>query len=95
MLEVSGVVTMISFSSNGPFLETNKGVLKVEFYTPPASSSQTGTITEAIIREHWITQNSENLVWLPPEYRSACSAFQNNVLALGCLSGMVVFLEFS
>jgi WD40 repeat protein len=93
-LKVDGVVTMMSFSSNGPFLETNKGFLKVKFYMPPTSSSQTDTITEAIVQNHWITRNSENLVWLPPEYRPACSAFQDNILALGCLSGMVEFIEF-
>jgi WD40 repeat protein len=93
-LEVNGIVTMMSFSTNGPFLETNKGVLEVEFYTPPVSSPQTNTITKAI-REHWLTRDSENLIWLPPEYRPACSAFQNNVLVLGCSSGQVVFIEFS
>ncbi|KAH6715923.1 prolyl oligopeptidase-like protein [Leptodontidium sp. MPI-SDFR-AT-0119] len=94
-LEVDSTVTIVSFSTDGPFLETNIGVLQVEFYTPLASLPRTDTIMEVINRGHWLVRGSENLVWLPPEYRPICSAFQNNVLALGCSSGLVVFILFS
>ena len=92
--EVNVAVEMISFSTKGPFLETNRGLLKAECYRPPASLSQTDPITKIFVKKHWFTRDLENLLWLPPEYRPTCSAFQNNVFALGCSSGIPTFVEF-
>jgi WD40 repeat protein len=94
-LEIDVEVEMISFSTKGSFLETNRGLLKVECYTPPVSMIQADTITEIFVKKHWLTQGSESVLWLPPSYRPTCLAFQNNVLALACLSGHLIFMEFS
>jgi hypothetical protein len=42
-----------------------------------------------------VTQDGQNLLWLPPDYRAECSAFLNNMLVLGCRSGQVTFIEFA
>jgi WD40 repeat protein len=76
-LDADVKVEMISFSTMGPFLETNTGLLKVECYTPPpVSLLQTDPITKLLVKTHWLTRDSENLLWLFPEYRPTCSAFQ-------------------
>ena len=46
------------------------------------------------IKEEWITKGERNLLWLPPIYRPCCSAFQDNLIALGLPSGMVKFIGF-
>src|SRR3954466_8786434 len=38
----------------------------------------------------WITCNSENLLWLPPEYRPLRSAVTASTVAIGCASGRVL-----
>jgi len=88
-------VSSVTFSPDGPFLETNRGLLKVECYTPPVSLIQSDSIAKIFVKEHWIAQDLQQLLWLPSEYRPTCSAFRNNVLALGCSSGQLIFLEFS
>lgn len=37
----------------------------------------------------WITYNSENLLWLPPEYRPSCSAVSGGMIGIGAGSGEV------
>ncbi|KAL6230696.1 WD40-repeat-containing domain protein [Aspergillus navahoensis] len=45
----------------------------------------------------WITRNSKNWLWLPPEYRPNCSAVGRlaSNLALGTASGRILILGFS
>jgi WD40 repeat protein len=94
-LKIDAEVEMISFSTKGPFLETNRGLLKVECYTSPVSILQTDTITEIFVKEHWLTRGSEKVLWLPPDYRPTPLAFQNNVFAFARLSGHLIFVECS
>jgi WD40 repeat protein len=94
-LEIDVEVEMISFSTKGPFLETNRGLLKVECYTSPVSILQTDTITEIFVKEHWLTRGSEKVLWLPPDYRPTPLAFQNNIFAFARLSGHLIFVECS
>ena len=42
----------------------------------------------------WITCNSENLVWLPSEYRPSSSAVTASTIAIGCASGRVLVFNF-
>ncbi|GJC77672.1 vegetative incompatibility protein HET-E-1 [Colletotrichum liriopes] len=43
----------------------------------------------------WITRNSVNLLWLPPEYRPIVSAVMGSAVAIGCGTGQVLVLRFS
>jgi WD40 repeat protein len=85
------VIKNISFSTTGPFLQTDRGLLRVSHYSPDAASL---VITEIFVSENWVTRNSEKLLWLPPEYRPTCSTFASNILVLGLSSGRVTFMEF-
>ncbi|OGE49412.1 hypothetical protein PENARI_c021G00237 [Penicillium arizonense] len=42
----------------------------------------------------WITWNSGNLLWLPPDYRPYTSAVSLSKLSLGCRSGRVSIFDF-
>ena len=93
-LEVGANVRTLSFTS-GPYLQTNRGILKLRSYPPLVSLPQIESVTNLFVKEHWVTRDLENFIWLPFEYRPACSAFKNNILVLGHLSGQVTFIKFS
>jgi WD40 repeat protein len=94
-LEVGAILRILSFSTSGPYLQTDRGLLKVKSYSLPVSLPQIDPVTNLFVKEYWITRDSENLVWLPSEYRPICSIFKNNILVFGCSSGQVTFMEFS
>ncbi|KAJ5776942.1 Pfs NACHT and WD domain protein [Penicillium odoratum] len=43
----------------------------------------------------WITWNSENLLWLPPEYRPVAYTVSLSKVTFGCSSGRVFFFNFN
>ena len=88
------VIKNTSFSTTGPFLQTDRGLLRVSHYSPDAASPVITEANEIFVSENWVTRNSEKLLWLPPEYRRICSTFASNVLVLGLSSGRVTFIEF-
>jgi WD40 repeat protein len=44
---------------------------------------------------YWITDNDTNIVWLPSEYRSNCSATWNRSIVIGHFSGRISFFRFT
>jgi WD40 repeat protein len=93
--EVGATVRTLSFPISGPYLQTDRGLLKVKSYSPPVSLPQIDPVTNLFVDEYWITRDSEKLLWLPSEYRPICSTFKGNILVFGCSSGQVTFMEFS
>jgi WD40 repeat protein len=94
-LEIGATVRMLSFSINGPYLQTDRGLLKAKSYSPLVSLPQIDPVTNLFVKEYWITQGLEKLLWLPSEYRPICSTSKGNILVFGCSSGQVIFMEFS
>ena len=95
LLGVDVAISRLSFSKEGPYLETDRELLSIQ---PPHTSTfptQAQLPHKIFVKEHWVTREMENLLWLPSNYRATCSAFQHNILALGHLSGHVTFIEFS
>lgn len=45
-------------------------------------------------RRVWITWDSENLLWLPPEYRPATCTVALSTISTGCVSGRVLIFNF-
>ncbi len=43
----------------------------------------------------WVTWDSHKVLWLPVAYRPKCSAVTSSTVAIGYLSGRVVFLKIS
>jgi WD40 repeat protein len=92
-LEVDAVIRTLSFSKSGPYLETDRGLLRFEttcFSIPP---SQSEPISDIFVKERWVARDMENLLWLPPAYRATCSAFQDSIVVLGHASGQITILE--
>ncbi|KAI9662762.1 MAG: hypothetical protein M1829_006157 [Trizodia sp. TS-e1964] len=46
------------------------------------------------VKGDWVTLNGKETLWLPPDYRPTKVAVYNRVIALGCQSGHLFFLQF-
>ncbi|XTI83259.1 WD40 repeat-like protein [Cenococcum geophilum] len=95
-LKTSQPLHDISFDATGSYLYTEIGAIVI------SATSLSNTITAVTEPQHahyhyaalgsdkaWITYNSENLLWLPSEYRPSCSAVSGNTIGIGVGSGKV------
>ncbi|KAH9226061.1 hypothetical protein K456DRAFT_1801107, partial [Colletotrichum gloeosporioides 23] len=103
-VNIGGVTQTLSFKPSNAYLRTDKATIAMD----KASLRQS---VWKIISEHdttrlridigisldgsWITWHDQNLLWLPVEFRPACSALQGPTLAIGCHSGRVTVLRLA
>jgi len=96
----------LSFSGDGSYLVTSRAIwlqdlmpenfmLEIQQLTHFESQYRSNCSYPIYVAEHWVKLGSENILWLPPDYRSACLAVRHNVLAIGCTSGRVSFIEIN
>ena len=101
-LEVGGVIYNLVFDPTGSHLYTDIGSIELNHDLDPLLPATTQHYPEPSRLGYglrpdgmWVTWKAENVLWLPPEYRPACSAVAGSAVAIGCLSGRVVVLGFS
>jgi WD40 repeat protein len=94
ILEVNVLVSSLSFTEDGRYLKTDRGLLSLDSGLVPTYLHREQLIYPIFIEEEWVTRDEQNLLWLPPDYRPRCSAYFNNMIVLGCGFGQVIFLEF-
>jgi len=71
---VDSAVRILSFSSGGSFLETDRELLPLgglEGHYPLGISPRPVSRPQVFLDGNWVLRNSEELFWLPPEYRAA------------------------
>ncbi|KAF2677680.1 beta transducin-like protein HET-D2Y [Lentithecium fluviatile CBS 122367] len=95
-LTIGRTLRRISFDISGSYLHTNIGTINISALSGSVTLS---TISEPCSPQYqglslsadgvWITHNSENLVWLPSEYRPSCSAVSRNTISIGVGTGRV------
>jgi hypothetical protein len=88
----------LSFSSGGQYhLDTDNGRLHIDFVSPnnisPRPNVAKDRATELFVDNPWVVRGTQNVLFLPSDYRATCSAAQNNVLVIGHASGHVSILE--
>ena len=92
------LITKLSFSCDGSYLETNVGMLNLKSPAGNGSLSQSNFSRSLYVKNHWVMWRGENIMWIPPDYRSlewwSCLAVHNNFLAMGLVSGRVTIIEF-
>jgi WD40 repeat protein len=94
-LDVNRAIRSLSFSKDGRYLETDRGLLSLNSGSPDTYLYQEQSICAIFVNDEWVTQNGQNLLWLPLDYRAECSASFKNTLVLGHTSGQVTFVEFA
>ena len=95
-LNTSKVLFNISFDSTGLYLHTEIGTIDISILS---GSTILPTILEPYNPKYrgialsldgvWITYDSENLLWLPSEYRSSCLAVSGRTIGIGAGTGRV------
>lgn len=97
--DVAEVILINPYESTNSCLSTNKGIIQL---LPVSDRRPAGTGFELQKRQGcgispdktWITWNSENLLWLPPEYRPSVNTVAPLKIGIGCLSRQVLILNF-
>ncbi|KAJ5370787.1 uncharacterized protein N7496_006879 [Penicillium cataractarum] len=93
---MNGEVTGLEFSNNDSYLRTNLGLLYLQSLDDPNTQiSHLASEGISILEDTWIAICGEAVLWLPPEYRSVCSAIHGNKVVLGHASGRISFLGLS
>ncbi|WYZ44541.1 hypothetical protein EsH8_VII_000977 [Colletotrichum jinshuiense] len=94
----------ISLSKNGLQLYTTIGAFDLEETSAESAALLLPTGTSEMpqfygyavsVDNIWITRNSVNLLWLPPEYRPGQWTVAGSTVAIGCTSGRVLVFRFS
>jgi WD40 repeat protein len=94
MFEADIRIQSLSFSSDGLYLETDRGQLDVSSFSS-IYSPLSDSVRELFVKRAWVAYKMENVLWLPSEYRGTSSAVRDNVLVLAHSSGRVIFFKFS
>ncbi|KAF2182405.1 putative WD-repeat protein, partial [Zopfia rhizophila CBS 207.26] len=94
-LEGGSVIQTLSFSEDGTFLQTNMGVLHATSLSSIDNLSRSNPSQGIFVKKQWVRWGTEDMLWLPPEYRPSCTAVYRSVIALGHFSGRVLILEFA
>jgi WD40 repeat protein len=84
-------VSKLSFSDDGSCICTDRGALRV-ISTSSRFRSQSSQSSLWMLRADWLLWDSQKTLWIPPDFRRNCSAFQGNLFSMGYSSGRVVFL---
>ena len=100
-LEVSTTPHNISFDTADQYLRTDIGVIILDVSSASSTALSRTAYQKPRRQDHgvssdgtWITCNSENLLWLPSEYRPSCSAITASTVTIGCASGRVLIFNF-
>ncbi|KAF2193124.1 putative WD-repeat protein [Zopfia rhizophila CBS 207.26] len=94
-LDVDAVCKSLSFSDDGTFLESDRGMLLTSSHSLGEVYSGRGLSRDIFIKDQWVTRGMEDILWLPSEVRPCCAAVYGSVVALGNGSGRLSILEFT
>ncbi|KAF2150506.1 WD40 repeat-like protein [Myriangium duriaei CBS 260.36] len=86
-IETSGYATRLDFNPRGDLLNTDIGSFQMN------TDLQLRPLLLFI--NEWIQYRSQDLLWLPPEYRESCSVICGKTIVLGQRSGAVSFFRLN
>ena len=93
-LNVDVAIRNLSFSASGQYLKTDRGVLDISSLFTGATARSSRCLRTLFVSNNWVTEDGENILWLPPDYRATCVTVWNGIVVLGHTSGDISFLEF-
>ncbi|KAH0538230.1 hypothetical protein FGG08_005149 [Glutinoglossum americanum] len=100
-LDIGKALENLSFDTAGQYLRTEIGAILLDVSlasgTAPSRTAHQKPRYQGIgisSDGKWITRNSENLLWLPSEYRPSRSTVTASTVAIGCASGRVLIFDF-
>ncbi len=86
----------LKFSPNGRVLTTDRGAHRLPLLSPSATAADASADPSyaLALMNDWLTCDLENLIWIPPHFRTSEVATSDQVIAFGLGSGEVVVLSF-
>jgi WD40 repeat protein len=93
-LNANAMIEKMVFSSDGRHLITDWGLLTLNLESSDISNQENPPFGIFVTKE-WVTQDQQNMLWLPPDYRPTNVVVYNNKLMLWLLSRKMVELEFA
>ena len=87
----------LTFSEDGKYLQTGVYGISLPSDTWHLSVPQEGQavpVSSIKVRDRWIRQNDQDVIWLPHDFRGSCSASYGNTLAIGQPSGALTLMRF-
>ena len=94
ILSAEGSIHNLSFSSDRSYLKTECGLFELSCPHRSVGQSHSNFSSYLYIKKQWVVCRTENILWLPADYRPICLAVRDNILAMGHASGRVTFIEF-
>ncbi|RFU31703.1 hypothetical protein B7463_g4630, partial [Scytalidium lignicola] len=89
------MIRNLSFDTTSTCLYTDLGTIALDFssaYEPSKPRFKGYGISSDSV---WITWNGENVLWLPPEYRSQTTIAMQSIVALACNSKPLLIFRFA
>jgi WD40 repeat protein len=94
-LKVDAIIRNLSFSNNSCHLNTDRGVIDIISRAGDTVPTLLSTSPALFIKDEWVTQGTEYLLWIPPDYRATAVTIFQSIVTLGHASGRVSILEFA
>jgi WD40 repeat protein len=87
-------IKCLSFSSDRLYLKTERGLFKLNCLYRSVGQPQSDFSLHLYVTEQWVACRTENILWIPADYRLTHLAIRDNILVMGYASGQVTFIEF-
>jgi WD40 repeat protein len=94
IFSAEGSINGLSFSSDGSYLKTERGLFKLSCLYRSVGQRQSDFSLYLYVTKQWVACRTENILWIPADYRPICLAVRDNILVMGYASGQVTFIEF-
>jgi hypothetical protein len=82
-LQMDALVATLSFSSDGTYLETNRGWLHSTFLSENAAVPCLISPASVLVKGRWVSHDIKDVLWLPSEYAPSRVAVHGSRLVLG------------
>jgi WD domain, G-beta repeat len=89
ILNTEGSIYNLSFSNDGLYLKTERGLFELSSVGQPQSDFP----SYLYVKDKWVAYRTENILWLPVDYQPTCLAVQENILVIGYVSSRVAFIK--
>ena len=84
----------LSFSSDGSYLKTEHGTFELSCHCRSVGQLQAEFSSYLHVKKQWVALGTENILFLPTDYRPTVFVVRDNILVMGHASGRLTFIEF-
>jgi hypothetical protein len=86
-VEAGVAIRKVSFSADGRYVETDRGILNVDSSSDPARAF--------FVTRDWVKRGDENILWLPDGWEAVHVATLGREVVLGHATGAISFITLA